>query len=89
LRTIHTFFSYFNDDAANIRNQADIGGGGMADIGCYCISLARFLFNAEPRRVLGIVEHDPRFQTDRIASGILEFAGGTSTFTCSTQLAPY
>jgi predicted dehydrogenase len=89
LRTIQTFFSYYNDDAANIRNQAEIGGGGMADIGCYCISLARFLFDAEPRRVVGIVEYDPEFKTDRIASGILEFASGTSTFTCSTQLAPY
>ena len=73
LRTIQTFFSYFNDDAQNIRNQADIGGGGLADIGCYCISLSRFLFGAEPRRVLGIVEYDPQFKTDRIASGILDF----------------
>ena len=59
------------------------------DIGCYCISLARFLFDAEPQRVLGIVEDDPAFGTDRLASGILEFQRGTSTFTCSTQLAPY
>ena len=89
LRTIQSFFSYYNDDATNYRNHAEFGGGGMADIGCYCISLARFLFNSEPRRVLGIVEYDPKFQIDRIASGILEFAAGTSTFTCSTQLAPY
>ena len=89
LRTIQTFFSYYNDDHANIRNQAEIGGGGLADIGCYCISLARFLFDAEPRRVVGLVEYDPKFRTDRIASAILEFADGTSTFTCGTQLAPY
>jgi predicted dehydrogenase len=89
LRTIQTFFSYFNDDADNIRNQAEIGGGGLADIGCYCVSLARFIFDAEPQRVMGLVEYDPQFGTDRLASGILEFAGGTSTFTCSTQLAPY
>jgi predicted dehydrogenase len=89
LQTIQTFFAYFNDDPANIRNQADIGGGALADIGCYCISLARFLFDAEPQRVLGIVEYDPRFQTDRLASGILDFGHGTSTFTCGTQLAPY
>lgn len=89
LRTIQTFFSYFNDDAGNIRNQAEIGGGGLPDIGCYCISLARFIFDAEPRRVMGLVEYDPQFGTDRLASGILEFSGGTSTFTCSTQLAPY
>jgi predicted dehydrogenase len=89
LVTIQSFFSYYNDDALNIRNQVEIGGGVLADIGCYCISLARFIFDAEPRRVLGIVEFDPKFKTDRLASGILEFAGGTSTFTCGTQLAPY
>ncbi|MGD9723726.1 MAG: Gfo/Idh/MocA family protein [Pirellulales bacterium] len=89
LCTIQTFFSYFNDDPGNIRNQADIGGGALADIGCYAISLARFLFAAEPRRVLGMVERDPTFKTDRLASGILDFGAGTATFTCGTQLAPF
>lgn len=89
LRTIQSFFSYYNDDGDNIRNMADIGGGGLMDIGCYCISLSRFLFDAEPNRVFGIAEYDPDFNTDRIASGILDFGRGTSTFTCSTQLTPY
>ncbi len=89
LRTIHSFFSYFNADPGNIRNMADIGGGGLMDIGCYNISLSRLIFGAEPRRVLGIVEYDPQFATDRLASGILDFGSGTATFTCSTQLTPY
>ena len=59
LRTIQSFFSYHNVDPTNIRNQADIGGGGLADIGCYAISLSRFIFDAEPARVTGIVEYDP------------------------------
>jgi len=89
LRTVHSFFSYYNVDAGNIRNQANIGGGGMMDIGCYCLSVSRFIFDAEPERVMGIVEYDPTFQTDRMASGILDFGRGTATFTCSTQLAAY
>ena len=89
LRTIQSFFSYFNTDPENIRNQPDIGGGALMDIGCYNISLSRFLFDDQPRRVLGLVERDPDFRTDRLTSGILEFEHGTSTFTCSTQLAPY
>jgi predicted dehydrogenase len=89
LRTIHSFFSYYNDDPANIRNMADIGGGGLMDIGCYNISLSRFIFAAEPDRVLGIVERDPKFGTDRLVSGILDFGRGTATFTCSTQLSSY
>jgi predicted dehydrogenase len=89
LRTIQSFFSYYNVDPGNIRNVAEIGGGALMDIGCYCISLSRFIFGAEPRRVLGIVEYDPQFQVDRLTSGILDFGRGTSTFTCSTQLTPY
>ncbi len=89
VKTVHSFFSYYNDDPENIRNMVDIGGGGLMDIGCYCISLARLIFDAEPQRVFGKIEYDPGFETDRICSGILDFVQGTSTFTCSTQLVPY
>ncbi len=95
LRTIQSVFSYHNVNAANIRNMAELGGGGLMDVGCYCISLSRFIFAAEPTRVLGIVEYDPAFKTDRLTSAILEFRGSTkdkpstATFTCSTQLSPY
>ncbi len=89
LRAVQSFFSYYNDDPRNIRNIADVGGGGMLDIGCYTISVARFIFGAEPQRVSGLVEYDPQLKTDRLASGILDFGQGTSTFTCSTQLTPY
>lgn len=89
LRSVHAVFTYYNVDPQNIRNQADIGGGGLLDIGCYCISTSRFLFNSEPIRVCGTMEFDPHLKIDRLASGVLEFAKGTATFTCSTQLADY
>lgn len=89
LRTVQAFFSYYLDNPDNIRNQVSAGGGGMLDIGCYTVSLARFLFDAEPQRVLGIVEYDPDLKVDRLASAILDFGRGTSTFTCGTQLASY
>ena len=89
LRTVQSFFSYFNRDSGDIRNRPEQGGGGLMDIGCYNISLSRFLFDGEPRRVYGVVEYDPEFGVDQIASAVLEFDRGTSTFTCSTQLVPY
>lgn len=89
LRTIFSFFSYFNVNADDIRNQNDIGGGAMMDIGCYPVSLSRFIFDAEPSRVAATIERDPKFQVDRLSSAILQFDGGTSVFTCSTQVAPY
>jgi predicted dehydrogenase len=90
VRAISTVFSYFNADAGNIRNIADIGGGGLLDIGCYAVSTARYIFGGEPEKVIGLVERDPRFGTDRLASGILAFSDHRRlTFTCSTQLVPY
>jgi predicted dehydrogenase len=86
LRTIHSMFSFHNIDPDDIRNRRECGGGAMMDIGCYNVSLARFLFGQEPQRVFASVEFDPRFGTDRLASGILDFGRGTATFTCSTQL---
>src|SRR6266705_310503 len=89
LKSIVGFFSYFNSDKANIRNKLEFGGGALMDIGCYPITLSRFIFEAEPKRVLGLMELDPETRIDRLTSAVLEFAGGQSTFTCGTQLVPY
>lgn len=90
LKTIQSFFSFYLDDPNNIRNIPENGGGGMFDIGCYNISISRFIFGKEPERVMGLVDFDPNFKTDRLASAILDFGNGTNaTFTCSTQLVPY
>lgn len=89
LRTIQTGFAYFNNDPHNIRNKAEMGGGALMDIGCYPISLSRFIFDAEPLRVLGQIENDPATGVDRLTSAVMEFPRGTSTFTCGTQLVPY
>ncbi len=89
LVTIQSFFSYFNDDPDNIRNKADMGGGALMDIGCYPVSLSRFIFSAQPRRVMSFRNDDPTFGTDRVFSGMMDFNGRISTFTCSTQMADY
>lgn len=89
LKSINGFFSYFNRDLANIRNKPEFGGGALMDIGCYPITISRFIFEAEPKRVVGLIERDPEMGTDRLISAILDFPNGQSTFTCSTQLAPY
>lgn len=89
LRTIQTFFSFYNDDPTNIRNIKEYGGGAMLDIGCYAISTARFIFGDEPKRLVGIVEYDPEMEIDRMASAILDFGYGTAEFTVSTQVEPY
>jgi predicted dehydrogenase len=89
LRAIQTFFSYRLLDPANVRNRPP-GGGGLYDIGCYAILTARYMFGAEPTRVVAAIDRDPNFQTDRLASAILEFpCGRCLTFTVGTQLSAH
>src|SRR5262252_7655923 len=90
LRAIQVLFSYYNDDPTDIRNQVDIGGGALYDIGCYGIVSGRFLFEAEPRRAVALVDRDPTLRTDRTTSAIIDFGQGRQlSFTVSTQCVPY
>ena len=88
LRAISGFFSYFNVDPANIRNMADIGGGGLLDIGCYPITTTRFVTGAEPARVAALIERDPTMGIDRLGSALLDLGSVQAIFTWSTQLVP-
>ena len=89
LRAVVAIFSYFNRDAANIRNVPEWGGGALMDIGCYPIQISRFLFEQEPVGVRGRLELDPEMGIDRLTSAVLDFPSGHGVFTCSTQMAPY
>jgi predicted dehydrogenase len=89
LRSVSGFFSYFNVDPSNIRNNVESGGGALMDIGCYLIHASRYGFGQMPTRVVGLIDRDPAMRTDRLTSAILDFPGGQSIFTCSTQLVPY
>ena len=82
-------FSYYNDDAANIRNVPEFGGGGLMDIGCYLINTSRFIFDRRPERAFGLFDRDARFGVDRMATILLDFGGGHAAGTCSTQMTAY
>jgi predicted dehydrogenase len=89
LRSAMCVFSYFNRNPENVRHKVEWGGGGLLDIGCYPITMSRFMFGEEPKRVTGTLQRDPECGTDRLASAILEFSSGQSVFSCGTQTAFY
>lgn len=91
LRAVEGFFSYFNVDKNNVRNSFPLekGGGALWDIGCYPIHTTRFMFDEEPKRVIGMMERDENFQTDRLNSAILDFPSGQAVFISSTQIVPW
>lgn len=86
---IQAWFSYFTDDSANIRHVAEWGGGALFDIGCYPVSVARWLFGGEPNRVVSAYDLDATFGVDRLTSAILEFDSGRADFTCSMRSHPF
>jgi predicted dehydrogenase len=85
LRVVQSWFSYFNDDPANIRNILEFGGGALMDVGCYSVNLSRMLFGREPDRVEASVTRDPEMGVDVVTSAILGFGDDVATFTCSTR----
>jgi predicted dehydrogenase len=89
LRQILGGFSYFNRDAANIRNVEEFGGGALMDIGCYPVFLSRWIFGHEPTQAIALIDRDPDFKTDRLTSAILDFGHAHAVFSCSTQTNPY
>jgi predicted dehydrogenase len=90
LLAVQSWFSFFTDDPANIRNRLENGGGAVMDIGCYNINLSRMLFDAEPTSVQSSIRRDPEMGIDIVSSAVLEFpGGGQSTFTCAIRSEGY
>ncbi|MBN1500458.1 MAG: Gfo/Idh/MocA family oxidoreductase [Spirochaetes bacterium] len=86
--TIQSVFCYNNTDPKNIRNIKEIGGGGIYDIGCYCINSSRFLTGLEPERAVSLVKRADDKSTDTLASAMLDFGNLTSVFSVSTSAFP-
>src|SRR5262245_34172719 len=73
-------FSYYRRDPADVRSHLEWGGGGLMDIGCYPIFIARWMFDAEPTDAVALIERDPDLGIDRLTSAMLQFPRGHATF---------
>ena len=89
LRLVSGHFSYYRRDPRDIRSRPEYGGGALMDIGCYPITISRWMFAAEPIEVIAQIERDPEYGVDRLASALLRFAAGQAVFACSGQLVPF
>jgi predicted dehydrogenase len=89
LRLVVGHFSYTRRKPTDIRSRPELGGGALNDIGCYPITISRWLFGTEPTRVVAAVDRDPETGVDRLTSGILEYARGQASFTCSMDMGAH
>ena len=86
LRLIRSTFSYGLYDTGNIRLRAELEGGALMDVGCYCVNGSRFLAGGEPESV-SMQSWLGRTGTDWVSAGTLSFAGNvTAVFDCGTAL---
>ncbi|MGX8010871.1 Gfo/Idh/MocA family protein [Mesorhizobium sp. ORM8.1] len=87
LRHVQGAFSYYNVDPKNMRNQLDLGGGALPDIGVYPTVSTRFSTGKEPLRVQATIERDKTFGTDIYSSIRADFGDFELSFYLSTQMA--
>ena len=87
LQLIRTSFCYATRRIdQNIRYRADLAGGALMDVGCYCISYARLLAGSEPDAVNAVARLHPN-GVDQVAAGTLRFADGLlASFTCGMSV---
>ncbi len=87
LKLIRTSFCYRTTRiAGNIRFRPDLAGGGLMDVGCYCINFSRLLAGAEPES-MEVSGHVHEMGVDDLAAGVLRFPDGvTASFTCGTTV---
>jgi predicted dehydrogenase len=73
LRLIRAAFSFPLADTANVRLNAELDGGALMDVGCYCVSGARLLAG-EPVQVYG-EQLLSESGVDELFTGALRFPG--------------
>jgi len=89
LRLVTGHFSYGPRDPADVRSRLEYGGGVLLDIGCYPVTISRWLFGAEPLEVMALIERDPALRVDWFTSGMLRFPTGQCVFTVGGQLTHF
>lgn len=86
IQSAHCIFAYQNLDPNNIRAKAELGGGGLLDIGCYATLAGRWIFDAQPEVMAARSVLDREGGVDRLTSAMLDYGQGrTYAFTVATQ----
>lgn len=69
-------FSFPLSDETNIRLSADLAGGALMDVGCYCVNSMRFISGEEPIKGHAIAKFGGNGGVDERIVGTLEFPSG-------------
>ncbi|GJM26805.1 MAG: deoxyfructose oxidoreductase [Phycisphaerae bacterium] len=76
LRTVEGAFSYHMESTTDVRLNPEWGGGGLLDIGAYCVNACRNFFDAMPHAVTAMGDFHPDHDVDMALHGLLDFGAG-------------
>jgi predicted dehydrogenase len=76
LRVIDSSFTFLINDEANVRLSKPLAGGGLMDVGCYCINLMRLVTGEEPIEAKAIANFGAVSGVDESLVGVLRFPSG-------------
>ena len=66
--------------------NAELAGGGLMDVGCYCLHFSRLVMGKEPTSVHAVAQMHEN-GVDEMTAGVLGFEGGAAaTFSCGTRV---
>jgi D-xylose 1-dehydrogenase (NADP+, D-xylono-1,5-lactone-forming) len=85
VRIVRAQFSFPAREQGDIRLSPELEGGALMDVGCYCVSAARFVCGGEPEAVTA---HAVGREVDLAFAGAMRFPGGTlAHFDCAMNAA--
>ncbi|MBN1963084.1 MAG: Gfo/Idh/MocA family oxidoreductase [Anaerolineae bacterium] len=76
VQSIRSAFTFRIGNEEDIRLRADMGGGGVMDVGCYCINAMRLLTGEEPEDVAAIANFGAVSGVDEHLAALLRFPSG-------------
>ena len=86
LQLIQSSFTFCIDDYSNIRLSKELAGGGLMDVGCYCVNVMRFITGEEPSQVTAAARFGEQSGVDEILAGTLRFPSGLiGVFDCGLR----
>jgi predicted dehydrogenase len=83
---IQSAFTFRLERPENIRWSAELGGGALMDVGCYCVNVSRTILGKEPLEAQAFATWAPS-GVDATLAGTLRFEGGAvAQFDCALTL---
>lgn len=76
IMSIHAAFTFAIQSEANIRLSRDLAGGGLMDVGCYCVNVMRLMTGEEPQTALAVARMGAESGVDECLAGVLKFPSG-------------